>query len=86
MKFLYIYVSYKKFVKTFFTVTFLKKLSKIESTPRDKTRNNELESYKWSGLRFTTKHFKEEREHIQKTIYKMINEYGGVKKVAEPYF
>ena len=50
----------------------------------DKTRNNELESYKWSVLRYTTKHFREEKEHIRKTLYKTIDEYGGVLSVSEP--
>lgn len=51
---------------------------------RDKTRNNDLESYKWSVLRYTTKHFKEERNHIKKTIWKVINQYGGAIKVGQP--
>jgi REase_MTES_1575 len=51
---------------------------------RDKTRNNELESYKWSVLRYTTKHFNEERNHIKKTIYRTIKGYGGVLKASEP--
>lgn len=55
-----------------------------ENVHYDKTRNNELESYKWAVLRYTSKHFKEEREHIKKTIYKTITEYGGVLKVGEP--
>lgn len=55
-----------------------------DSVHKDKTRNNELEGYGWAVLRYTTKHFKEEREHIEKTIYNKIKDFGGVKKVAEP--
>lgn len=55
-----------------------------EKVHYDKTRNNELESYKWSVLRYTTKHFKEEREHIKKTIYKTIVQYGGAIKASQP--
>jgi REase_MTES_1575 len=55
-----------------------------ENVHRDKTRNNELESYEWSVLRYTTKHFNEEREHIKKTIYKKIEAFGGAIKAAEP--
>lgn len=55
-----------------------------ENVHRDKTRNNELESYNWSVLRYTTKHFREEREHIKKTIYKKIKALGGAVKAAEP--
>jgi very-short-patch-repair endonuclease len=44
---------------------------------RDKTRNNELESYGWKVLRYTTKHFMEEKEHIEKTVYNTIKELGG---------
>jgi hypothetical protein len=51
---------------------------------RDKTRNNELESYDWKVLRYTTKHFNEEREHIKKTIYKTIEACGGATRAAEP--
>ena len=50
----------------------------------DKTRNNELESYGWSVLRFTTKHITEEKNHIKKTIYQTIKELGGALKVSEP--
>jgi REase_MTES_1575 len=50
----------------------------------DKTRNNELESYKWSVLRYTTKHFNEQEAHIKKTLYKTIEQYGGVTKATEP--
>ena len=50
----------------------------------DKTRNNELESYGWSVLRFTSKHFNEERKHIEKTIYQTVKELGGALKVSEP--
>lgn len=50
----------------------------------DKTRNNELESFGWSVLRFTSKHFKEEKEHIEKTIYQTVKELGGALKAAEP--
>ena len=35
-------------------------------------------------LRYTTKHFNEEKEHIKKTLYKTINQYGGVLSVSEP--
>jgi REase_MTES_1575 len=55
-----------------------------ENVHYDKTRNNELESFGWKVLRYTTKHFKEEREHIQKTIYKTIIDCGGIQKIAEP--
>lgn len=55
-----------------------------ENVHRDKTRNNELESYSWAVLRYTTKHFKEEREHVKKTIYKKIQSFGGATKAAEP--
>lgn len=51
----------------------------------DKTRNNELESYGWSVLRFTSKHFKEEKKHIEKTIYQTVKELGGALKVSEPH-
>jgi hypothetical protein len=51
---------------------------------RDKTRNNELESYDWKVLRYTTKHFNEEREHIKKTIYKTIEVCGGATRASEP--
>lgn len=50
----------------------------------DKTRNNELESYGWSVLRFTTKHFNEDTAHIEKTIYKTIKELGGAIRVSKP--
>lgn len=50
----------------------------------DKTRNNELESYGWSVLRFTSKHFSEDTAHIEKTIYKTIKELGGAIRVHEP--
>jgi very-short-patch-repair endonuclease len=50
----------------------------------DKTRNNELESYGWSVLRFTKKHFKEDTAHIEKTIYKTVKKLGGAVKVSEP--
>ncbi len=55
-----------------------------DNVHRDKTRNNELEGYGWAVLRYTTKHFKEERPHIEKTIYNKIKDFGGIKKVAEP--
>ncbi len=55
-----------------------------EKVHLDKTRNNELESYGWSVLRFTSKHFDEEKEHIESTIYKTIKELGGAIKVSEP--
>lgn len=55
-----------------------------ENVHRDKTRNNELESYKWKVLRYTTTHFKKEREHMKKTIYKTIQACGGATKAAEP--
>lgn len=55
-----------------------------DNVQRDKTRNNELESYKWSVLRYTTKHFKEQKAHIKKTLYKTIEQYGGVLKASEP--
>jgi very-short-patch-repair endonuclease len=50
----------------------------------DKTRNNELESYGWSVFRFTTKHFKEEPQHIESILYKKVRELGGSLKVSEP--
>jgi very-short-patch-repair endonuclease len=50
----------------------------------DKTRNNELESYGWSVLRFTSKHFKEEKEHVEKTNYQTVKELGGALKASEP--
>ena len=55
-----------------------------ENVHRDKTRNNALESYKWSVLRYTSKHFKEGREHMKKTIYKTIQAYRGTTKAAQP--
>ncbi len=55
-----------------------------ENVHKDKTRNNELEGYGWAVLRYTTKHFKEEREHIRSTIYNKIKDFGGVKTLAEP--
>lgn len=54
-----------------------------DNVHKDKTRNNELESYGWAVLRYTTKQFKEESEHIKNTIYKKILDFGGVKRVAE---
>lgn len=50
----------------------------------DKTRNNELESYGWSVLRFTSKHFSEDTAHIEKTIYQTVKEFGGAVRVHEP--
>jgi len=55
-----------------------------EKVHYDKTRNNELESYGWSVLRFTTKHFQEEPKHIETILYKTIKELGGALKVSEP--
>jgi REase_MTES_1575 len=55
-----------------------------ENVHYDKTRNNELESYKWSVLRYTMQHFNNERLHIKKTIWKTINAYGGALRVGEP--
>lgn len=55
-----------------------------ENVHKDKTRNNQLESQGWAVLRYTTKHFKEERDHIKNTIYKKIEDYGGAIKAAEP--
>jgi REase_MTES_1575 len=55
-----------------------------ENVHYDKTRNNELESYKWSVLRYTMQHFNKERLHIKKTIWKTINQYGGTLKIGEP--
>jgi len=50
----------------------------------DKTRNNLLTSVQWAILRYTTKHFEEERSHMKSTIYKTIDKLGGLIKVAEP--
>jgi hypothetical protein len=55
-----------------------------ENVHRDKTRNNELEGYGWAVLRYTTKHFKEEREHIKKTIQDKIRSFGGPTTAANP--
>ena len=51
---------------------------------RDKTRNNELESYQWKVLRYTTKHFKQNRRHIEKTLYTTIKDCGGVQSLSDP--
>ncbi|MEY4903571.1 MAG: hypothetical protein RLZZ292_1386 [Bacteroidota bacterium] len=59
-------------------------MKSIRLTYKIKTRNNELEGYGWAVLRYTTKHFKEEREHIFQTIYNKIKDFGGVKTLAEP--
>jgi REase_MTES_1575 len=55
-----------------------------EAVYKDKTRNNELESYKWKVLRYTTKHFLQNQQHIKSTLYKTIMECGGVRGVSEP--
>ena len=55
-----------------------------ENVHRDKTRNNELTSYNWRVLRYTTKHFKEESYHMEKTLKKTIRELGGATTAAEP--
>jgi hypothetical protein len=55
-----------------------------EKVHNDKTRNNELESYGWSVLRFTSKHFKEDKMHIEKTIYQTVKELGGALRFSEP--
>jgi hypothetical protein len=54
-----------------------------ENVHYDKTRNNELESYGWKVLRYTTKHFNEEKQHIEYTIYKTIEELGGASIAAD---
>ena len=55
-----------------------------EEVHNDKTRNNQLESYGWSVLRFTTKHFSEDKVHIEKTIYQTVKELGGAVRFLEP--
>lgn len=57
---------------------------KHDNVHLDKTRNNELESYGWTVLRFTSKHFNEEKKHIEKSIYQSIKSLGGSLRVSEP--
>jgi very-short-patch-repair endonuclease len=49
----------------------------------DKGRNNILESYGWSVLRFTTKDVKYEMNTTLNLITKTINQYGGLQTVSE---
>jgi very-short-patch-repair endonuclease len=49
----------------------------------DKDRNNILESYGWSVLRFTTKNLKYEMNTTFSLITSTINQYGGLQDVSD---
>ena len=53
---------------------------------KDKTRNNELESYQWKILRYTTKHFLTNQEHIKKTLYKTLCSGDAKNDIQFPNF